>query len=167
MVIKEAFLGLGSNMGDRQKYLSEAIRLLDENQLIDVKKISSIYETEPFGGVEQDKFLNMVIKIETKLRPEKLLEAAQEVEKKLKRVRTIRWGPRTVDVDILLYGDEIINTKELCIPHMGITQRAFVLIPLLEIAPDIKLPSGEFLKSYLDKLKDDVKGVKLYEKNIN
>ncbi|KUO50756.1 MAG: hypothetical protein APF76_15790 [Desulfitibacter sp. BRH_c19] len=155
------FLGLGSNIGNRKEYLERAINALKDNPDITVKAASSIYETEPFGGVEQNSFLNMVIKIETALKPNQLLQTTMTIEKDLDRVRTIRWGPRTVDIDILLYGDEVIKTKELTIPHMGLKERAFVLVPLLEIAPDIKLLTGEYLKDFLKNIsEDDLNSVK-------
>ena len=148
-MISQVFLGLGSNMGNRKEYLEKAIKALKRISGIVVTNMSSVYETEPFGGATQDRFLNMAIKIETTLKPDKLLETTMAIEKDLGRVRTIRWGPRTIDIDILLYGNEIINTKELTIPHAGLTERDFVLVPLLEIDPDIKLPSGEPLKNFL------------------
>jgi len=143
------FLGLGSNICDRKEHLEEAIKALEEIPEIIVLDMSSIYETEPFGGVTQDKFLNMVIKIKTTLMPDKLLETVMAIEEKLGRIRTIRWGSRTIDIDILLYGNEVISTKDLTIPHAGLKERDFVLVPLLEIEPDIKLPNGEFLKNFL------------------
>ena len=143
------FLGLGSNICDRKEYLEEAIRALEGTPGITIIEMSSIYETEPFGGATQDKFLNMVIKIETDLKPDKLLEKLMAIEEGLGRVRTIKWGPRTIDIDILLYGNEVIRTKDLIIPHAGLTERDFVLVPLLEIEPEVKLPTGESLKSFL------------------
>ena len=148
-MISQVFLGLGSNMGDRNEYLQKAIKALEYVPEITVINLSSIYETEPFGGTTQDKFLNMVIKIETTLIPDKLLEVTMAIEKELGRVRTVRWGPRTIDIDILLYGNEVISTRDLTIPHPGITERDFVLVPLLEVDSDIKLPSGEPLKNFL------------------
>lgn len=147
----QVFLGLGSNVGNRKEYLEKAINALKNMPEITVTGMSSVYETEPFGGVEQNRFLNMVIKIETTLMPAKLLEVIMAIEKDLDRVRTIRWGPRTIDIDILLYGNEVINTRDLTIPHIGLTERDFVLVPLLEIDPDIKLPSGEPLKNFSTK----------------
>ena len=145
----QVFLGLGSNVGNRKEYLEKAIDALANIPEIKVISMSSVYETEPFGGVAQDNFLNMVIEINTTSAPDKLLETVMAIEKDLDRVRTVRWGPRTIDIDILLYGDRVINTKDLTIPHVGLTERDFVLIPMLEIAPDVKLPSGEFLKNFL------------------
>lgn len=145
----QVFLGLGSNIGNRIEYLEKAIKALKDIPEIKVINISSVYETEPFGSIDQDRFLNMVIKIETTLRPNELLAITMAIEKNLDRIRTIRWGPRTIDIDILLYDNEIIKTRDLTIPHIGLTERAFVLVPLLEIDPYIKLPSGEPLKNYL------------------
>ena len=145
----QVFLGLGSNVGNRKEYLEKAIKALKDISGITVTNMSSIYETEPFGEIKQDKFLNMVIKIETTLAPEKLLKITMAIEKDLDRLRTVRWGPRTIDIDILLYGNEVINTKDLTIPHAGLIERDFVLVPLLEIDSEIKLPSGESLKSFL------------------
>lgn len=132
----EVFLGLGSNVGDREAQLKAAIDLLDEQQGIEVIKVSSFYETAPVGYVVQPDFLNLCIKIETELSPHEVLERGLAIEQQLHRVRKERWGPRTLDIDILLYGDEIIETKDLSIPHPRMTERAFVLIPLQEIAPD-------------------------------
>ncbi|WP_105994626.1 2-amino-4-hydroxy-6-hydroxymethyldihydropteridine diphosphokinase [Staphylococcus simulans] len=132
----EVFLGLGSNVGDREAQLKAAIDLLDEQQDIEVIKVSSFYETAPVGYVDQPDFLNLCIKIETELSPHEVLERGLAIEQQLHRVRKERWGPRTLDIDILLYGDEIIETKDLSIPHPRMTERAFVLIPLQEIAPD-------------------------------
>ncbi|UXV34816.1 2-amino-4-hydroxy-6-hydroxymethyldihydropteridine diphosphokinase [Staphylococcus sp. IVB6181] len=132
----EVFLGLGSNVGDREAQLKAAIDLLDEQQGIEVIKVSSFYETAPVGYVDQPDFLNLCIKIETELSPHEVLERGLAIEQQLHRVRKERWGPRTLDIDILLYGDEIIETKDLSIPHPRMTERAFVLIPLQEIAPD-------------------------------
>lgn len=132
----EVFLGLGSNVGDREAQLKAAINLLDEQQGIEVIKVSSFYETAPVGYVDQPDFLNLCIKIETELSPHEVLERGLAIEQQLHRVRKERWGPRTLDIDILLYGDEIIETKDLSIPHPRMTERAFVLIPLQEIAPD-------------------------------
>jgi 2-amino-4-hydroxy-6-hydroxymethyldihydropteridine diphosphokinase len=136
-----AFLGLGSNLGDRAGNLKSAIRLLDNENEIKVTKISSVYETEPIGNMEQSSFYNCVIEIETDLKPIELLKAGNQVEAELKRERSIRWGPRTIDIDILLYGNLAIKESELQIPHPRICERAFVLVPLLELSPKIEIPS--------------------------
>lgn len=130
----KAYLGLGSNIGDRAHQLQQAIRIIDQYQYIDVTSISPIYETEPVGYTNQPQFLNLCIEIETTLNPQELLKRCLETEEALHRVRKIRWGPRTLDVDILLYGNEIIEEDNLIIPHPRMTERAFVLIPLNDIA---------------------------------
>lgn len=129
----KAYLGLGSNIGDRAHQLQQAIRIIDQYQYIDVTSISPIYETEPVGYTDQPQFLNLCIEIETTLNPQELLKRCLETEEALHRVRKIRWGPRTLDVDILLYGNEIIEEDNLIIPHPRMTERAFVLIPLNDI----------------------------------
>lgn len=130
----KAYLGLGSNIGDRAHQLQQAIRIIDQYQYIDVTSISPIYETEPVGYTDQPQFLNLCIEIETTLNPQELLKRCLETEEALHRVRKIRWGPRTLDVDVLLYGNEIIEEDNLIIPHPRMTERAFVLIPLNDIA---------------------------------
>lgn len=132
----DVFLGLGSNVGDRENQLKEAIRLLDEQPGIKVVKVSSFYETEPVGYVDQPDFLNLCVEIQTELSPKAVLESGLAIEQQLHRVRKERWGPRTLDIDILLYGDQIIEEEGLTIPHPRMTERAFVLIPLQEIAPN-------------------------------
>lgn len=130
----KAYLGLGSNMGDRAHQLQQAIQIIDRFQHIDVTSVSPIYETEPVGYTDQPQFLNLCIEIETTLKPQELLKRCLETEQALHRVRKIRWGPRTLDVDILLYGNEIIEEYNLIIPHPRMVERAFVLIPLNDIA---------------------------------
>ena len=130
----KAFLGLGSNIGDREQQLQEAIRLLDSTEGIEVVQTSPIYETAPVGYTDQPNFLNLCIEISTELKPQILLKRCLETEQHLHRVREIRWGPRTLDVDILLYGDEVVEEEELSIPHPRMNERAFVLIPLNDIA---------------------------------
>jgi len=135
-IMDRAFLGLGSNMGDRKKYLLQALAHLEENNNIKIIKKSSIYETEPVGFKEQNLFLNMVIKINTDLRPWELLDYCQKIENLLGRERTVKWGPRTIDIDILIYEGFEMTTKKLTLPHPRMQERAFVLIPLKEIAPE-------------------------------
>jgi 2-amino-4-hydroxy-6-hydroxymethyldihydropteridine diphosphokinase len=128
-----AYIGLGSNLGDKQANCRTAIALLAKSGR--VVRVSSLYCTEPMGYREQDDFVNAVVEIETGLSPDELLDQCRGIEKELGRVRTIRWGPRTIDVDILLYGTEMIETPELTIPHPLLHTRRFVLVPLCEIAP--------------------------------
>ncbi|MFS4466079.1 2-amino-4-hydroxy-6-hydroxymethyldihydropteridine diphosphokinase [Staphylococcus haemolyticus] len=130
----QAYLGLGSNIGDREQQLQDAIKIIDSIEGISVTKISPIYETAPVGYTEQPNFLNLCLEIETELEPKELLEYCLETEQRLHRVRDIRWGPRTLDVDILLYGDKVIEEDDLEVPHPRMGERAFVLIPLNDIA---------------------------------
>lgn len=136
---KKAYLGIGSNLGDKREYLRQAIELLQKSDCIDVMKLSSCYETQPVGYAEQDWFLNMVVEISTGLDPYALLEYCQLIERELKRERNIRWGPRTIDVDILLYEGVRMVDDKLTIPHPRMKERGFVLIPLQEIAPGIMI----------------------------
>ena len=131
----KVYLGLGSNVGDREEFIEQAIFLLEKNPDIQVTKRSSNYETEPEGGAEQPPFINAAVSIITKLPAEKLLEICQEIETALGRDREMEWGPRTIDIDILLYDDQIISEDKLQIPHPLMHERMFVLKPLKEIAP--------------------------------
>ncbi len=139
-VRKRAFLGLGSNIGDRELYLRSAISELDSYSRIKVLKISSFHDTAPLGSARQGRFLNAVVEIETTLEPEQLLDAALDIEKRLGRIRAERWGPRTIDVDILTYGELVYESPRLSIPHPLMHERAFVLAPLAEIAPAFRHP---------------------------
>ena len=136
----QAYLGLGSNIGDRKQQLLKAIDLIGNIKGIKVTKQSSIYETAPIGYTDQPNFLNLCLEIETELSPQHLLKHCLDIEQQLHRVREIRWGPRTLDIDILLYSDNIIETDNLSIPHPRMQERAFVLIPLNDIASDKKDP---------------------------
>ncbi|HEX5564458.1 MAG TPA: 2-amino-4-hydroxy-6-hydroxymethyldihydropteridine diphosphokinase [Sporosarcina sp.] len=135
-----AYLSIGSNLGDRLAILQEAVRALDSNEKMDVTSVSAVYETEPVGYTEQPNFLNIVVELQTSLDPFELLAACQSIEQSLGRVRDIRWGPRTADLDILLYNNETIVSENLTVPHPRMHERAFVLIPLLELNPDVKHP---------------------------
>ncbi|HLR10449.1 MAG TPA: 2-amino-4-hydroxy-6-hydroxymethyldihydropteridine diphosphokinase [Sporosarcina sp.] len=135
-----AYLSIGSNIGDREQYLREAVEALHTSPNISVIQVSSIYETAPVGYTDQADFLNIAVQLETTLAPEALLDVCQEIEQTLGRERIIRWGPRTVDLDILLYNQDNIEMERLLVPHPRMSERAFVLIPLLEIAPNSKNP---------------------------
>ena len=130
-----AYLSIGSNMGDKEQYLKNAIEKLGETSDCQVTAVSKFIETEPYGGVEQDTFLNGCIEIRTLMTPDELLKRINAIEAEEGRVRTIHWGPRTLDIDILLYDNEIIYTDDLKIPHIDMHNRMFVLVPLNEIAP--------------------------------
>ncbi|MGG2067647.1 2-amino-4-hydroxy-6-hydroxymethyldihydropteridine diphosphokinase [Bacillus sp. S14(2024)] len=127
------YIALGSNMDNRHMYLSQAIELLHKHPAIEVEDVSSVYETDPVGYIEQEKFLNLVIKISTNLLPQELLMVTQRVENELGRKREIKWGPRTIDLDILLYNHENIEAENLIVPHPRMFERAFVIVPLMEI----------------------------------
>ncbi len=152
MTMVVAYLSLGSNMGDRLARLREAVDMIEESHSVRLKRLSSVYETEPIGNVEQADFYNIVIEIETKLSPKELLCLAHEVEISLKRKREVPWGPRTIDVDILLYDELTIDEDDLKVPHPEMLNRAFVLIPLVEIEPDAALPGDGPIRPYLDKV---------------
>lgn len=131
------YIALGSNIEPRQTYLSEAIHLLDEHNAITVKQKSSIYQTKPVGYTEQADFLNMVVHVTSSLSASALLDFCQSIEQDLGRKRGVRFGPRTIDLDLLWYNNKKIDTDRLMIPHPRMTERAFVLIPLFEIAPEL------------------------------
>ncbi|MGO1061173.1 2-amino-4-hydroxy-6-hydroxymethyldihydropteridine diphosphokinase [Planococcus sp. FY231025] len=133
--MNESYLSLGSNMGNRLDMLKQAVRLLMEHPSVEVKAISSLYETEPVGFTDQEPFLNMVVRIVTPLAALELLDVCQEVERKLNRERIVRWGPRTIDLDILIYNHDNVESERLTVPHPRMHERAFVLIPLTEVNP--------------------------------
>lgn len=146
------YLGIGSNLGNKIENIRESIRYL--RKISKIVKISPVYKTEPVGYKNQDWFLNCVVEIETKLPPLKLLSFLKTIEKKLKRKRTIRHGPRTIDIDILLYGNDIIKTKNLIVPHARMHRRLFVLEPLSKLNPKTIHPK---LKKSINELKSKIK----------
>ncbi|MBM4145726.1 MAG: 2-amino-4-hydroxy-6-hydroxymethyldihydropteridine diphosphokinase [Nitrospira sp.] len=144
------YIGIGSNLGDRKANCMRAIELLAGKGIV-VRKESSLYETDPWGDKNQPKFLNMAIEIETEIKPQDLLSLLADIEKELGRKRSYKWGPRVIDLDILLYNSLTIDEDDLKIPHPFMHERDFVLKPLYEIAPDVKHPvlnlsAGELLQ---------------------
>jgi 2-amino-4-hydroxy-6-hydroxymethyldihydropteridine diphosphokinase len=141
--MRTGFLGLGSNLGDRRAYLQAAVEDLWAHDVMALAS-SSVYETEPVGEVtDQPEFLNACVEIETRLRPEALLDACKAVESALGRAAGgVRHGPRPIDVDVLLLDDTVLATERLTIPHPALTSRRFVLVPLLELAPRIEIPGA-------------------------
>jgi 2-amino-4-hydroxy-6-hydroxymethyldihydropteridine diphosphokinase len=137
------FLGMGSNLGNRQNSLDSAIEKLDVLTGNQLKKVSSIIENPPLtGGPEQGPFLNLVVELETVMKPLDLLRQIQKIENEGGRQRQVFWGPRTIDIDILFYGNEVINVPELKVPHPEMYKRDFVMMPLLELSPDLIDPKN-------------------------
>ena len=134
-----AYLGLGSNLGNRRQHLAEAVRRLHTGPALQVVKVSSVYESSPVGVTAQPDFLNLVVQVETPHTPHELLAECLRMETDLGRVRSERWGPRTMDIDLLLYGNMRINDERLTVPHPRMRERSFVLTPLTEVAPGLKL----------------------------
>ncbi len=159
--MKKVYLSTGSNLNDRQGNLDNAIRLLDQHEHIRVLRISSVYETEPWGYTDQPAFLNQIVEIETDLAPLDLLRALKVLETEAGRVPTFKYGPRVMDVDIIFYGGEIFEGENLSIPHPQLEQRAFVLVPLAELAGEWVHPkTGQSVNALVQMI--DTSGVKLF-----
>jgi 2-amino-4-hydroxy-6-hydroxymethyldihydropteridine diphosphokinase len=141
MTVVRAYLGLGSNQGDRLDRLRRAMEMLGDRGARPVRS-SRVYETDPEGGPPQPDYLNAVLEVKTELEPRALLEASLDVEADLGRVRGERWGPRVIDIDILTYGDLRVDEPDLQVPHPRMHERAFVMVPLLELVADPPLPGG-------------------------
>jgi 2-amino-4-hydroxy-6-hydroxymethyldihydropteridine diphosphokinase len=147
--VTAAYIGLGSNLGDRLGHLQAAVKALSARGL-EPAAISSVYESDALGPPQPD-YLNAVVSVSTSLPPSELLEALKAIEGELGRRQGERWGPREIDLDLLLYGDEMLEEEGLSVPHPEMTKRSFVLLPLLEIAPDLDLPSGEPATAFLER----------------
>lgn len=147
--IGRVFIGMGSNLGDRQSYLQGALAGLAAHGLVP-EAVSSVYESDPLGPPQPD-YLNAVAEVATSLSAAEVLAALKAIEGELGRRHTQRWGPREIDLDLLLYGDEEIDQEGLSVPHPELTKRSFVLVPLLEIAPDLDLPSGEPVSAFCER----------------
>ena len=135
-----AYVGLGANLGDREATIRRAVGLLAVTEGIHVVRVSTLRETEPWGPIEQPPFLNGAAELETDLRPRELLEVLLDVERRLGRVRGERYGPRTIDLDLLLYGHTIVDEPGLTVPHPRLDERRFVLEPLVELDPELTVP---------------------------
>ena len=138
----KAFVGIGSNLGDREAHLRRAIDLLGAENGIEVTGVSQIRETDPWGPVEQGPFLNGAVRVETALPPRELLARLLDIEQRMGRVRTKRFGPRTIDLDLLVYGDETVDEPGLTVPHPRLAERQFALEPLAEVEPDLVVPGS-------------------------
>ncbi|MBT8386286.1 MAG: 2-amino-4-hydroxy-6-hydroxymethyldihydropteridine diphosphokinase [Ignavibacteria bacterium] len=134
------YIGIGSNIGNRLHFIETAINKVDMEPGCEVEKISSLYESKPFGNTEQEKFINLVIQIKTLFKPIELFNFLKQIESNVGRKNSTRWGPREIDLDILFYDDLIYKDSQLTIPHEGIIERDFVLVPMCEIAPDFIHP---------------------------
>lgn len=158
-----AYIGIGGNVGDVFASMKSALNLLNDHPQISVNKISKIYKTPPWGIEDQDWFLNACASVETTLTAQELLKICLEVELALKRVREIRWGPRTIDLDVLVFGKEKIKQDNLQVPHPRMHERAFVLMPMADIAPDLVL-NGKTISQWLEAI--DTTGIQTTEKEL-
>ncbi len=152
------WIGLGANIGDPIVQLAEAIVRLTHIKALRLERISSVYKTAPVGNVQQPDFLNMVLCVEVGLSPEGLIDECLKIEKRMGRVREEKWGPRIIDIDLLLYEGPPVDLESVKLPHPHLMQRQFVLVPLAEIAPDLKLPDGRLARQAA---KPDAAGVEL------
>jgi 2-amino-4-hydroxy-6-hydroxymethyldihydropteridine diphosphokinase len=137
-----AYLSLGGNLGEPERSMANALRMLDNDPGVEVIAVSSLYKTPPWGKLDQPDFLNIAVRLSTALTPHALLDLCLDIERRLKRVREERWGPRLIDIDLLVFDDRIIHEVGLEVPHPRMLERAFVLAPMTEIAPDLVV-SGE------------------------
>ena len=154
-----AYVGLGSNVGDRRANLARAVDLLRGAPLVEVVRLSALYETPPWGYLAQAPFLNAAVAVETSLGPRQLLVALKSFEARIGRRRTFRWGPRVIDLDILVYDDLTLDRRGLSLPHPALPERAFVLVPLGDVCPDFRAPDGRSLPDLLASL--DLRGIRL------
>ncbi|MEZ2127347.1 MULTISPECIES: 2-amino-4-hydroxy-6-hydroxymethyldihydropteridine diphosphokinase [unclassified Sinorhizobium] len=161
---QRATLGLGGNLGDPIRAMTSALQILDARDDCAVIAVSRLYRTPPWGKTDQSFFFNACAELETTLEPEALLDVCLGVEKEMKRERKERWGPRTLDIDILTYGDLLLATPRLEIPHPRMTERGFVLMPLADFAPDLTV-KGRTVVEWLREA--DMEGIQIAEDNEN
>lgn len=152
--MKKVYIAIGSNMGDRHKIVETAINRIKEDEKISNVRVSTLIETEPYGYLEQEQFLNGAIEITTEYTAQELLKKLQELEQLADRKRIVRWGPRTLDLDIIFYGDDIIDEENLKIPHYDMNNRTFVLEPLYELNKDYVHP---VLNKTISEMLEDLK----------
>lgn len=158
-----AYIGIGGNVGDVFENMKSALNLLNEHPKISVKQISNIYKTPPWGIEDQDWFLNACASVETTLAAQEFLKSCLEVEVALKRIREIRWGPRTIDLDVLIFGEENIAQDNLQVPHPRMHERAFVLMPMADIAPNLRV-NGKTISEWLEAV--DATGIQKTDKAL-
>lgn len=151
----DCYIGLGSNLSDPIQQIKNALLSLEKLPSTRFIKASDFYSNKPYGGVEQPDFINAVAHVQTALPAHDLLQQLQNIENQQGRVRTVRWGPRTLDLDLLLYGNEIIATKALTVPHPEISKRNFVLYPLISLTPNLIFPNGQHIKELVSACADD------------
>jgi 2-amino-4-hydroxy-6-hydroxymethyldihydropteridine diphosphokinase len=147
-----AFVGVGANLGDRRQTIETAVERLGAHERVEVTAVSTLRETDPVGVVDQPRFLNGVVELETTLPPRELLDALLDVERGLGRVRHERWGPRTIDLDVLLYGQQVVEEPGLRVPHPRLHERRFVLEPLVELDPSLVVPGRGDVSTLLSEL---------------
>jgi 2-amino-4-hydroxy-6-hydroxymethyldihydropteridine diphosphokinase len=160
-----AYIALGSNMASPVQQVLQAIAAIRQLPRTRFLAHASLYRTPPWGITEQPDFINTVVKIQTDLPPEQLWQALSDIETAQERIRTVKNGPRTLDCDILLYGNQVIQTPVLTIPHPGLTTRPFVLVPLAEIAPALILPQGECIDTLL--AQQDIRTIEKLSEEMN
>lgn len=162
MHVENVFLGLGSNVGNREAYLEASVDAIGKLKTTEILRKSSIYETEPWGVEGQEPFLNQVLEIETRLKPDDLYTHCQNIERVLGRKKNRNWRPREIDIDLLLYGNRVINSETVQVPHPYLADRRFVLVPLAEIAHRLMVPGlNRCVRELLDVCTDS-KSVRLY-----